>query len=226
MIFGGISYETPGECQCAGARAQRAADEEAERRRHADEISEQRLHIYRKAGIKPRFMQVWADGTHLAHVEEGHGIYFVGDTNAGKTHAATALLKAYIDAHTAEIYGGLHCNRTARIINVPDLLSEWKATYNHGGEDEANVTTRYGDADLLVLDDMGKGAPTAWALERLFQIVNRRYDNLRPTIVTTQYEPPDLGRRLAETGDKETARAIVRRLICDDTRRVMVQRRS
>ena len=109
---------------------------------------------------------------------------------------------------------------------MPDLLSEWKATYNGGGEDEDDVTRRYGDADLLVLDDMGKGAPTAWALERLFQIVNRRYDNLRPTVVTTQYDAPDLGRRLAEMGDRETARAIVRRLTCDDTRRVMVKRRS
>lgn len=226
MLFGGIKYQTPGECQCDGARAQREADELAERRRHEAELAEQRLLIYRKAGVKPRFMGAVPDATHLEHVEAGHGLYLVGDTDAGKTHAAVALVKAYIDAHTSELYGVLYCGHTARIINVPDLLSEWKATYNHSDEDEAQVTARYGDADLLVLDDMGKGAPTAWALERLFQIVNRRYDNLRPTVVTTQYEAPDLGRRLAETGDRETARAIVRRLVCDDTRRVMVQRRS
>lgn len=225
-VFAGVEYRTPGECQCEGARAQRAADEEAERREHAARIAEQRAGIYRKAGMKPRFMGAAPDPTHLGHIESGHGLYLVGDTNAGKTHAATALLKAYVDAHTSEMYGALHCNRTARIINVPDLLSEWKATYDHGDEDEAQVTARYGDADLLVLDDMGKGAPTAWALERLYQVVNHRYDHLRPTVVTTQYEPPDLGRRLAENGDRETARAIVRRLTCDDTRRVMVQRRS
>lgn len=226
ITFGGVAFEVPGVCQCDGARAQRAADEEADRRRHASELAEQHQRIYRKAGIKPRFMGAEPDATHLAHVEAGRNVYLVGDTNAGKTHAACALLKAYIDAHTSEQFGWLHCNRVARIINVPDLLSEWKATYNGGGEDEEDVTARYGDADLLVLDDMGKGAPTAWALERLFQIVNRRYDNLRPTVVTTQYDAPDLGRRLAETGDRETARAIVRRLTCDDTRRVMVPRRS
>lgn len=226
LTFGGRTYTTPGVCNCDGARAQREADELAERRRRASELAEQRQRIYRKAGIKPRFMGAEPDATHLAHVDAGHGLYLVGDTNAGKTHAACALLKAYIDAHTSDRFGWLHCDRTARIVNVPDLLSEWKATYNGGGEDEDDVTRRYGDADLLVLDDMGKGAPTAWALERLFQIVNRRYDNLRPTVVTTQYDAPDLGRRLAETGDRETARAIVRRLTCDDTRRVMVKRRS
>lgn len=227
LSFAGRTYEMPGVCECDGARAQREADELAKRRRHEAELVEQRQRIYRKAGIKPRFMRAEPDATHLAHVEAGHGVYLVGDTGSGKTHAATALIKAYIDAHTSESFGTLHCDRTARIINVPDLLSEWKATYNNVAcGDEAQVTARYGDADLLVLDDMGKGAPTAWALERLFQIVTRRYDNLRPTIVTTQYEAPDLGRRLAETGDKETARAIVRRLVCDDTRRVIAQRRS
>lgn len=225
VVFGDVSFEVPALCDCEGATANREAAEAAERRRHDERIAEQRRRIYRKAGIKPRFMAAEPDATHLPHVEARHNLYLVGDTNAGKTHAACALLKAYIDAHTTELPGGIRCSRVARITNVPDLLSEWKATYNRGDEDEGEVTRRYGDADLLVLDDMGKGAPTAWALERLFQIVNRRYDALLPTVVTTQYEPADLGRRLAETGDRETARAIVRRLTCDDTRRVMLQRR-
>lgn len=222
----GLAYSVPGECQCDGARARRAAEEEAERREHDALLAEQRRTIYRKAGIPPRFMAAATpDPTHLGCVEDGHGVYLVGDTNAGKTHAASGLLKAYIDAHTTEVFGALYCDRTARLVNVPDLLSEWKATYGHGDADESQVTARYGDADLLVLDDVGKGAPTAWALERLYQVVNRRYVKLLPTVVTTQYEPGDLGRRLAETGDRETARAIVRRLVCDGTRRVPLERR-
>lgn len=223
--LGGDLFEVPGICHCDGARAQREAEELAEAERREAELARQTEAIYRRAGIRPRFMRVAPDRTHLAHVEDGRGLYLVGDTNAGKTHAAVALLKAYIDAHTSEQFGAMWCARTARIVNVPDLLSEWKATYGRSGEDEAQVTARYGDADLLVLDDLGKGAPTAWALERLFQVVNRRYDRLLPTVVTTQYEPPDLGRRLAETGDRETARAIVRRLTCSGTLRVALERR-
>lgn len=222
----GAAFQIPGSCDCDGARAQRAADEEAERRERAARLAELRRAIYRAAGIRPRFMGAVPDPANVPHVETGGNLYIVGDTDAGKTHAATALVKAYIDAHVREAFGGhLICNRAARIINVPDLMSEWKATYDGSGTEE-DVTRRYGDADLLVLDDMGKGAPTAWALERLFQIVNRRYDNLRPTVVTTQYEPPALGRRLAETGDRETARAIVRRLTCGDTRRILLTKEA
>ena len=35
---------------------------------------------------------------------------------------------------------------------------------------------------------------------------------MRPTLVTTQYRPSDLVRRLAEQGDADTAKAIVSRL--------------
>lgn len=49
-------------------------------------------------------------------------------------------------------------------------------------------------------------------LDSLFQLVDRRYSAMRPTLVTTQYRPSDLVRRLAEQGDADTAKAIVSRL--------------
>ena len=84
LTFGGRTYTTPSVCNCDGARAQQEADELAERRRRASELAEQRQRIYRKAGIKPRFMGAEPDATHLAHVDAGHGLYLVGDTNAGR----------------------------------------------------------------------------------------------------------------------------------------------
>ena len=46
----------------------------------------------------------------------------------------------------------------------------------------------------------------------LFQLIDQRYSAMRPTLVTTQYRPSDLVRRLAEQGDADTAKAIVSRL--------------
>ena len=49
-------------------------------------------------------------------------------------------------------------------------------------------------------------------LDSLFQLIDQRYSAMRPTLVTTQYRPSDLVRRLAEQGDADTAKAIVSRL--------------
>ena len=38
---------------------------------------------------------------------------------------------------------------------------------------------------LLVLDDLGAQKTTEWVTERLFVIINARYDDLLPTIITS-----------------------------------------
>src|SRR5262249_22333796 len=40
-------------------------------------------------------------------------------------------------------------------------------------------------AGLLVLDDLGAENGTAWATEKLFQIINYRYNYRMPTVITT-----------------------------------------
>jgi DNA replication protein DnaC len=47
-----------------------------------------------------------------------------------------------------------------------------------------------------VLDDLGREKVTDWASERLYVLVNERYNALRPTVVTSNY-PPDV---LADRG--------------------------
>ena len=71
---------------------------------------------------------------------------------------------------------------------------------------------------VLVLDDLGKEAPTAYACERLFDIVNERYNALLPVIVTSNYTRGEIAQRLVE-GD--VGRSIASRL-CEMTRRVHV----
>lgn len=45
----------------------------------------------------------------------------------------------------------------------------------------------YSSVDLLVIDDLGKEKPTEWVLEKLFLIVNNRYNNYLPIVITTNY---------------------------------------
>ncbi|HEY6541149.1 MAG TPA: ATP-binding protein, partial [Ktedonobacteraceae bacterium] len=41
------------------------------------------------------------------------------------------------------------------------------------------------EAELLVLDDLGAQQSTPWATEKLFQLLNYRYNYCMPTVITT-----------------------------------------
>ena len=63
-------------------------------------------------------------------------------------------------------------------MTVPDLLDYLKASYGPGSTEIDNFSTRFEqiqNVPLLILDDMGTESPTAWAMEKLYQILNQRY---------------------------------------------------
>ena len=49
------------------------------------------------------------------------------------------------------------------------------------------MLSRLSRVGCLVLDDLGKESPTDWTLGQVFRVVNDRYENMRPVVVTTQY---------------------------------------
>ena len=59
---------------------------------------------------------------------------------------------------------------------------------------------------------MGKESAGDWAVRTLFQILNARYGEMRSTIVTSEYDPPNLGRRMSRQGFGDPATAILSRL--------------
>ncbi len=95
--------------------------------------------------------------------------------------------------------------------SVPRLLQEMRECYDGHG-DQAELAGSLMRCRLLVLDDMGQESPTEWALERLWEIVDQRWSNRRPTVVTSQCSPAQLAQRLASRGSLRTAESIVSRL--------------
>lgn len=69
---------------------------------------------------------------------------------------------------------------------VPDLLDYLRAAFAPDrGLSYDNRFNQVRNASLLVLDDLGTENSTPWATEKLFQIINYRYNQRRPTIITT-----------------------------------------
>lgn len=114
-------------------------------------------------------------------------LVLVGDYGCGKTHLAAAIAN----------YALNNLNMRPVFSVVPDLLDYLRSTFSPSAEmrfESRFDTVR--SADLLVLDDLGTENTTPWAREKLFQIVNHRYMERLPTVVTTNAEPDRIDGRV------------------------------
>lgn len=138
----------------------------------------------------------------LANSVERKGLILAGNNGVGKTHLACSIANELIKNGIPIIYGTL--------IN---LLAELKNTYDvYNNISEMKIIKLYEKVDLLIIDDLGKEKPSEWGLEKLFTIINSRYENNLPVIITTNYDQNSLIDRLSINGEIETAKSIISRL--------------
>ena len=91
------------------------------------------------------------------------------------------------------------------------MLEDIQDTYGKEAS-SLDAVLHFASSDVLILDDLGKESASAWSASMIFQIVNYRYEAMRPLIVTSQYDLASLEKRIARQGERESARAIVSRL--------------
>lgn len=109
-----------------------------------------------------------------------------GASGCGKTHIGAAVVNRLLERGEPVLF-----------VVVPDLLDHLRAAYQPGadvGYDE--LFERVRNAPVLVLDDLGTQAPTPWAQEKLFQLINHRFNTRLPTVVTTNLLPDQIDERL------------------------------
>jgi DNA replication protein DnaC len=158
-------------------------------------------------------------------LDEGRGLWIVGDVGIGKTTLAMIVSKAALEA-----------GRSVAIYSLPRLLN---LIQDEIGTDNSllELLDRLSSVDLLHIDDLGAQYTTPWRLEQLYSIVDARYQAGRAIVATTNLTPEalseQLGRRLltaaaqvgrgerVPTGDEASeliGRRIVSRLIemCGD----------
>lgn len=133
---------------------------------------------------------------------EKKGLILVGNNGVGKTHLACSIANKLIENGTSVIYGTLI-----------SLLAELRNSYDTDNNiSEIEIIKLYENVDLLIIDDLGKEKPSEWGLEKLFTIINSRYENNLPVIITTNYNQNSLAERLSINGEIETAKSIISRL--------------
>ncbi|MEK7681832.1 MAG: ATP-binding protein, partial [Chloroflexota bacterium] len=126
--------------------------------------------------------------TARVYAEKPEGwLVFTGGHGCGKTHLAAAI--ANFRSRLGE---------ATPIIPVPDLLDHLRRTFDPSSRiNYDDLFDQVRSMPLLVLDDFGEHASTAWAQEKLYQIINYRYNARLPTVVTTSSKPEELESRIA-----------------------------
>lgn len=119
-------------------------------------------------------------------------LIIAGPVGSGKSYLAAY---AFLKLHEAD--------ESVWWLSVPKLVDTIRRSYSN--EDflyEAAELVQYAkEAPILFLDDLGKSHTqnTSWIEEQLYTIINHRYCEMLPTVVTTEYAGEGLSKRVGDS---------------------------
>lgn len=221
---------TPPRCDCEQAMDYwREYDRRESEHNHQKDMQEKISNLLGQSGIKKRFMErtfpnfccdtpgrkenfkiakEYADNF-SDHKAMGDGLYIEGTNGTGKTHLAAAIALQLIGEGIPVI-----CKTSS------DLLQDIKKSFSFEGTKEHEILDIYKKVDLLIIDDLGKEQCSDWSMSTLYSIMNDRYEAMKPTIITTNYNVDSLISALTPKGfDNMKIVAIISRL--RETNKVM-----
>lgn len=165
-----------------------------------------RTHDALTAAVPPRFRaQIDIPRPALEWVARGRsaqGLYLAGPVGTGKTHAAWQAARLWCGVTGTvprDDDAGLGRGPAIVFTRMTDLLDDLRPGDDGGKRRLRNC--QY--AELLVLDDVGAEKASEWTQERLYSLVDHRYANQLPLIVTSNLLPHDLAE---QTGDRTASR--------------------
>jgi len=178
-------------CTCRQADVMRAVRERLFSLSHLDELKELTFETFQprgRIGLGDWQANMLEDAYNTArqYAASLHGwLLLQGGYGCGKTHLAAAIANFAVGMGVPTLF-----------LTVPDLLDLLRFSFNSEDTTFEDRFNEIRNAPLLVLDDFGTQNATAWAQEKLFQIVNYRYINRLPLVVTTNVPLDELEERI------------------------------
>lgn len=129
-------------------------------------------------------------------------IYISGNTGVGKTHLSAAI---YHDLFTViKSYRGM----SGHFLSVNDMIDMIKVAEDFNTKESVrDVIDGYSYGNPLFIDDLGRENPSNYTVEKLDQIINKRYENHCLTIINSnlnldelayKYNDDRISRRISE----------------------------
>ena len=119
------------------------------------------------------------------HSNDGKGLIFMGGVGTGKTHLAAAICREVICKYST----------TVEFVSYVQLLADIRAAFSDN-KNIGEIEEKMMRTGLLVIDDLGKEKQSQFSNETLYRVVNERYKNELPMIITTNWPLKSLSERL------------------------------
>ena len=120
-------------------------------------------------------------------LERGIGIYLFGTKGTGKSHLTACMANKLMNDMYTVLY-----------TNFSEISKSIRATYNRTAtETEQDLIRRLSEIDFLFIDDFGtekvtKGDEDLWLQDKIYDIINLRYNKKKPIIFTANYSLREL----------------------------------
>ena len=114
-------------------------------------------------------------------------LVLMGDNGCGKTHLAAAIVNFQYKN-----------KKPALFIVVPDFLDHLRSTFSP--ESKTSYDQYFESVKgtpLLILDDFGAQTTSSWAQEKLYQVINHRYNARLPSVITTNCSLEEIENRIS-----------------------------
>lgn len=133
--------------------------------------------------ISQWYVSTWTD-----RLENGSCLLFCGNVGTGKTHLSTAIANEIIKAGCFALF-----------TTVADVMRSIKSTYDKDSElSERQAMRAFTDPDLLIIDEISVQQGSEHEKRLMFEIINKRYEDVKPTIVLTNLAPDALKEHLGD----------------------------
>lgn len=120
-----------------------------------------------------RYVENWTDNR-----SAGRCLIMMGPPGTGKTHIAIGIARKVLEL-----------NGTAMYVRAHEAISRIMETYRRDSpQTERQVLDSFRKPDLLIIDEIGRQRGTDNERMMLFEIINRRYDDEKPTIIISNLD--------------------------------------